>query len=385
MPKKETTKRAVIILPTYNEAENITPLVEKLLPIISSEKLYEFYILFVDDNSPDGTAEVVKRLTKKYPTIHLITGQKKGLGVAYIRGMHYAVDRLGADILFEMDSDLSHDPALISQFLRKIEEGYDLVVGSRYIPGGSIPADWPFSRKLMSVIGNKIVRYGLMIPWIHEWSNGYRALKSNVFEKISPGLQKYAGYTFQIAMLHRTKLAGFRITEIPCEFVDRTWGKSKFAVMDYIPNVLKYIALHSSFVRFFITGLIGFIIDFTLAYIFIHSFYLFKPTANALSGEIAIMVNFIINNFWSFNHKRISGGKRMFARKFAQFNFVALGAISIQFVGMYIALSLFGDSVIPFGTYAIPSWILYKIFIIALFLVPYSYFMYNRFIWRSQE
>ena len=224
-----------------------------------------------------------------------------------------------------------------------------------------------------------------MMPHIHEWTNGYRAMRSKVFQEISPGLDEYKGYIFQIASMHRVVKGNYKIAEIPVNFNDRKYGTSKIVPTEYIPDILKYILINSSFIKFVVTGLVGFTIDFSIAYLLIHSFYFHKPTANALSGEIAIMGNFFLNNFWSFQHKQISGGREVFAKKFLMFNIVAIGAITIQYVGMYGALHLFGDTVLPIGTLLVPSWILYKVFIIAFFLIPYSYFMYNRFIWRSKE
>ena len=339
----------------------------------------------VDDRSPDGTADRVRNLMKQYPEINLQEGKKEGLGAAYIRGMQYAIDHMHADILFEMDADLSHDPALVPAFLRQIEQGYDFVIGNRYIKGGAIPENWPWYRKLFSRCANIVVRFGLMLPEYHEWSSGYRAIRSSVFRTVSQGLKKYRGYTFQIAFMHRTIREGYKVGEVPLKFVDRKWGKSKIIPYEYIPNVFRYVFLNSSFVKFFITGTIGFAVDFTIAYMLINSFDLHKPTANALSGEVAIATNFTINNFWSFSHKRIRGGFPAYLKKFLHFNLVASGAIAIQWIGMYLALDIFGDRLISTGIVNVQSWLVYKIFIIILFIIPYSYFMYNRFIWPHSK
>src|SRR5687767_9150889 len=132
--------KVVVIIPTYNEKENI----ERLIPILEEEifpkiKKHEFHILVVDDNSPDGTADAVKTLAKKYSNIKLNEGENKGLGAAYVRGMKYAVDEMKADVVFEFDADHSHDPTKIPVFMDKIDEGFDMVIGTRYSQGGSIP------------------------------------------------------------------------------------------------------------------------------------------------------------------------------------------------------------------------------------------------------
>lgn len=370
MQKKQ---KAVIILPTYNEAESIKILIDKLQKVFTKLTDYDFAILVVDDNSPDGTAKIVKNLQKKYQNIELILGEKKGLGVAYVRGMRYAVDKMAADVLFEMDSDLSHDPNTIAKFLKEIKRGAEYVVGSRYIKGGSIPQNWAWQRKLYSLLGNLIVRYGLMIPRIKEWSNGYRAVRSYVFNAIKPGLDKYSGYTFQIASLHRTIRSGYAVSEIPIVFTDRKYGKSKFEVLDYAPNVLKYILFNSSFIRFCTVGFSGFLINLIGLEVFYH-LGLRPWQAAAVGAEFAIISNFILNNFWSFSHKKI-GEKQSVPTKFIQFNTVAVGAIIIQAAVVGLGTNYFGDE----------SRLIFLVLAIGFFVVPYSYFMYNHFIWKDNK
>ncbi|KKR50265.1 MAG: Dolichyl-phosphate beta-D-mannosyltransferase [Microgenomates group bacterium GW2011_GWC1_41_8] len=376
----------VIILPTYNEADNIRQLIKQLTDVFKQEEeAYQFSILVVDDMSPDKTADIVQELQKRHSNIELLLGEKRGLGAAYVRGMHYAVDKMQADILFQMDSDLSHDPKVIPSFLRKIEQGADYVVGSRYISGGSIPENWGIDRKIYSIAGNLVIRFGLMIPRIHEWTSGYRAMRTEVFRKIRHGLEKYRGYIFQIASMHRVVKAHFAIAEVPISFIDRKYGKSKIIPKEYIPDILRYILLNSSFVRFFITGLFGFGLDFSIAAFLIYMLHMFEPTANAISAAIAVSSNFLINNYWSFNHKKITGGLPVYIRKYMQFVIVAVGSVGIQWLGMYIAFHTLGEQDIIVGTFNIHPWIVYKICIIIFFIIPYSYLMYNRVIWRAPE
>lgn len=383
MPQRNNKPHVVFVLPTYNESDNIPKLLPKLMPVLKQQKDYVFSILFVDDNSPDGTQQEIKKQQKKYSNIHLLTGKKKGLGAAYVKGMRYAIDKMNADILFEMDSDLSHDPKEIPQFLNAIEQGADYVVGSRYMPGGSIPKNWGFDRKLYSFLGNIIVRAGLMIPRLREWSSGYRALKKEVFQEIEEGLDGYVGYTFQIASLHRVYISGYTILEVPIQFTDRKYGESKFDVMDYAPNVLSYIVTNSSFIRFVVTGLFGFGVDFGIASMLVFGLAVYEPIANALSAAVAITTNFLINNFWSFSYKKIQGGARTMAKKYAQFIVVAIGSVFIQGVGMYLALSYFGDTILDLFGITFHSWILYKVLIIGFLIIPYSYIMYNKIIWKK--
>lgn len=365
--------KIIIILPTYNEVDNIKTLIKELQEIFSSLSKYDFSILVVDDNSPDRTADKVRKLQKKHKNIFLLTGPKRGLGAAYVRGMKYAIEKLKAEVFFEMDADLSHNPKLIPCFLAEIEKGADLVIGSRYINGGSIPAEWAMHRKIFSIIGNFIVRFGLMLPQIHEWTSGYRAIKREVFEKINDGLNKFTGYTFQVAFLHRTVQAGFKVVEVPLNFVDRRYGKSKIAPLDYISNIILYILLNSSFIRFCVVGTIGFIINV----IGLETFYRLglKPgPAAALGAEFAIVSNFILNNFWTFSHKKIKRGGNVL-RKFLQFNLVAVGAVIIQWLVVGLGTDIFGDQ----------TRFLFLVLAVIVFVIPYSYFMYNRFIWRRSK
>lgn len=173
--------KVVVIIPTYNEKGNI----EKLINILEEEifptiKNHNMNILVADDSSPDGTADTVKELMKKWKNLDINVGEKHGLGAAYVRAMTYAIDK-GAEIMFEMDADLQHDPKKIPEFLKKIDEGYDMVIGTRYSQGGSIPQNWPIKRKIFSVFGNLLVRFILLKFSIHDWTGGYRALKKKCF------------------------------------------------------------------------------------------------------------------------------------------------------------------------------------------------------------
>ena len=153
-------KRVVVIIPTYNEKGNVTPVTQALSNVFKTLKNYDPYILFVDDQSPDGTSKVIKSLINKYSFVKLLENKRKGgLGHAYKKGMIYALDKLKADIVFEFDADLSHDPSKIPLMLGSIESGSQLVLGSRYMVGGGIPSNWPWYRKFLSVIGNIFIRF----------------------------------------------------------------------------------------------------------------------------------------------------------------------------------------------------------------------------------
>lgn len=376
-------KRAVIVMPTYNEAGNINKIIKEIFALKNKVKGWDLHLLVVDDNSPDQTGTLVKKLQTQYPNLHLISGKKQGLGKAYVRGFEYVLEKFAADLVFEMDADLSHPVNLIPKMLLQIEKGADFVIGSRNIRGGSIPKNWGLHRKIFSSLGNLIVRLGFMNFRIHDWTSGYRAIKTDFIRPVLKKMGKYSGYVFQIALLDKAIKQGLMIREIPLRFKDREKGVSKIQAFNYIYTIFAYIFQNSPFIKYVLTGFMGFAVDFGFAYLFITGFKLMKPIANSLSAELAIIFNFFMNNFWSFRHKQIQGGFKTYVFKFLLFNLVSSGAILIQGLGMYLALQVFGDKTVTLGTFSLAGWILYKILIVGFLVIPYSYFMYNKVIWRK--
>ena len=369
--------KTTIILPTYNEKENIGPLIEAIETVFRQIRNHSMSILVVDDNSPDGTAAEVKAKQKKYENLHLITGKKEGLGKAYLRGMDYASDKLGAEVMFEMDADFSHDPKLIPKFLEKIDQGYDLVVGSRYIKGGSIPSNWGIHRKTFSIFGNLIVRTMLFNFSQHEWTNGYRAIRTNLYQKIRNDLLDFTGYTFQVASLHKAQLVGAKIAEIPNRFVDRVYGKSKIG-KEYIINLLKYLILTDltnppRFFRFLVVGTIGFVTQATLFAVFKR--LTITEIANAIGFSAAVTSNFLLNNFWTFSDrkKHLSLG---IIPDYVKFYIFSIGALIIQTISISTTKFIFGHSeMVDWGGFVLGV-------LIGLFV---NYTIYNKIIWKKKK
>lgn len=376
-------KKAIIVLPSYNEREGIKVLVPEIFSIAEKIENWSIEILVVDDNSPDGTADEVKRLQKTYPkALHLLKGKKEGLGRAYVRGFGYAIENLNPHVLFEMDADGQHPATLIPAFLKKIEAGSDFVIGSRYIKGGSIPENWTIDRKFYSIVGSLVAQFGFMNFKVRDWTSGFRCIKASFLKNILTEMNNHNGYVFQIALLDKAFKKHLHISEVPLNFVDRLNGESKFSSIQFIMDALMYILFESSFVKFAFVGGMGFLVDFGFAALFIHFFNMFKPTANALSAEMAIIFNFFANNFWSFKHKQIVDSH---VKQFFKFNLVSSGSVFMQWYGMKLALDMFGDHVVPqpFSFLELHSWMIYKVVIIACFIIPYSYVMYNAFIWKG--
>ncbi|HTH55456.1 MAG TPA: polyprenol monophosphomannose synthase [Cyclobacteriaceae bacterium] len=220
---------ALVIIPTYNEKENIVQIINA---VIAQPK--DFDLLIIDDNSPDGTAELVKQQQARYNTdsetkLHLIQrAGKLGLGTAYIEGFRFAISK-GYDYILEMDADFSHDPRDLQRlYFACSEDGFDLSVGSRYSKGVNV-VNWSMKRVLMSYFASRYVRIITGIP-LHDTTAGFVCYKKPVLEKIPLERIKFVGYAFQIEMKFLAWKYGFKITEVPIVFTDRTLGESKMSV-----------------------------------------------------------------------------------------------------------------------------------------------------------
>jgi dolichol-phosphate mannosyltransferase len=240
-------KDKLVIIPTYNELENIQDMV---LAVMGLEG--DFELLIIDDNSPDGTAEIVKKLKKEFPErLHLIQREgKQGLGTAYLEGFRYGLMN-GYQFIFEMDADFSHNPKdLIRLYTTCAEEGYDMAIGSRYITGVNV-VNWPMGRVLMSFFASKYVQFITGMP-IKDATAGFKCYSRRVLEAINLDKIRFIGYAFQIEMKFTAWRLGFRIKEIPIIFTDRTRGTSKMSTHIFREAVLGviYMKIKSFFVRY---------------------------------------------------------------------------------------------------------------------------------------
>ncbi len=214
-------KKTIVVIPTYNERENIERMLPEVLGVGDSIE-----ILVVDDNSPDGTSEAVEAARRIEPRIHLLRREGKlGLGSAYRDGFRAAID-LGADFIMEMDADFSHDPKYIADFLRVIDVA-DVVLGSRYLSGVNV-INWPISRLILSYGANLYTRIVTGMP-ILDATGGFKCFRREVLEQIDFASSRSDGYSFQIELNYRCWKGGFRIREIPIVFVDRHSGSSKMS------------------------------------------------------------------------------------------------------------------------------------------------------------
>jgi dolichol-phosphate mannosyltransferase len=215
--------RATVCLPTYNERENLPRMIEALRPVLRDDDR----VLVIDDNSPDGTGEVADALAAAHPFVAVLhRPHKEGLGRAYIAGFERALAE-GAELVLEMDCDFSHDPADVPRLIEAAENGADLVLGSRYVPGGGT-RNWGLARRLISRGGS--VYTGLFLHMgVKDPTGGFKCFRRQVLEQLDLDSVTPRGYAFQIEMTYRAKQAGFKVVEIPITFVDRVVGQSKMS------------------------------------------------------------------------------------------------------------------------------------------------------------
>lgn len=386
-------QKAIVIVPTYNERDNIQRVIPILNDVFKKIKGWQMGILVVDDSSPDKTYDVVEDLKKTNKQLFLLINKKKsGLGGAYLKGMEYAFNTLKADVVFEFDADLSHDPTKIPLFLDDIEKGSEMVLGSRYIRGGGIPDDWGFHRKFLSVVGNIVIMLVLTDFRIRDWTGGYRAITEKVYRAVEPEMhgERFTGYTFQIGFLHKAVRKGFKITEVPFKFVDRTIGQSKLGP-EYIKNNLMYLLkvrfyeiVSNRIFKFGVVGATGALIQLTSLYVLFNVLSLPYQLAFFLAIEVAVLSNFTINNVWTFSDRKLSLGQMPF--KFVQFNLASAGSILIQqgiaLFGQFV-IGLFTLFTVPFIGFEIGTSLVYAVvgILIGMF---WNFFAYNAFIWKKK-
>jgi dolichol-phosphate mannosyltransferase len=216
----------VIVLPTYNERENLRHALGRIREVADGHKV-QLHTLIVDDNSPDGTGDLADELAREVPDVSVLhRAGKEGLASAYFAGFREALG-MGAERIFEMDADLSHDATYLPHFLRCVDQGADVVLGSRYVKGGGVE-NWSLSRRVISRGGCLYAQTILGLPY-HDLTGGYKCFRRTVLEAIDLDAVNAKGYGFQIEMTYRAHKLGFKVVELPIIFVDRKVGESKMS------------------------------------------------------------------------------------------------------------------------------------------------------------
>lgn len=394
-------KSAVVIIPTYNEKDNIVTTVGRLLEVFKDINNWSMEILVVDDTSPDKTYELVREMQKKTPELHLLLNKKKsGLGGAYLAGMAYAFVKLQADLVFEFDADLSHDPKKIPELLKAIDSGSDMVLGSRYVAGGGIPKEWGLHRKFLSIFGNLIIMIVLTRFSIRDWTSGFRAITKKVYDSVHPQLssERFSGYTFQIGFLYTAVKMGFKVSEVPIIFADRTLGHSKLGP-EYLKNTLLFIfkvrlqeIFASRIFKFAVVGATGAAIQLSsltlyrfivpeFSYSFVTTFFV----ATFASIETAIIANFFLNNIWTFADRQLEKGRKLL--KFIQFNLTSAGSLLIQLLIAALGEATIGLKplfTVPFVGFVVESGLIFAVTGILVGMV-WNFFAYTTFIWKKKK
>lgn len=384
--------RVVNMIATYNEKENVGPMVEALEEIARKCPKYEFVNLIVDSHSPDGTGDLVREMAKKRKNLHLLE-TPRGLGISLIQGYQHAMKELKADIIIPNDVDFQWDPYLITEMLKKLEEGYDVVVASRHVEGGN--DNFSSFRKLTHFVSNTLFNY----YWagIHEakdLAGNFKAIRvKNVLDKVNLDKLNVRGFVIQSTMIYELSKTEAKFAEVPAVFQDRRAGQSKVGLnTQFIKDIFETIKNSTrirfertpwmpKFFKFGIVGGFGFLVNFFGLMIFSRAFKslpfeigVINFVANALAAELSIISNFTGNNLWTFSQEKITSFGQV-VKKFTAFNLSSIvGGILVPSTIVGLGTQLLGDQ--------------YKQLLLVLaifgFTVPYNWFIYNKLIWKKK-
>lgn len=388
-----------VVLPTYNEKANIENTVKRVLEQEKSLPGWEVDIVIADDiRSKDGTEELAKRLAKQDKRVHLIKAEP-GLGVGLIKGHQYALQHLHPSVLAQLDADGQAVPDVLVRLVGAIEEGYTLAIGSRFIKGGKNKLS--LTRRLFTYGASLFYRLTVG-PWdIKEVTNSARAFTTPLFRKINLDRLPWKEPTFiiQPAFLHEAILAGAKYKEVPLVFRNRQEGYSKNKVFNYTYDVVTYcidvlinkLGIRIKFfylarraktiVKFSLVGTVGTMVDFLFYKIFINNFGLPPASSKGISTEIAIINNFLMNNFWTFRYRRT---KTNIWQKFGIFNLVSLGGLIIGVLIVKLLHSYYGDGFV----YLFNRAIAYNNFYFFATIPPvllWNFTVNHLITWRHQE
>ena len=313
---------------------------ELLLRVFNAFKRasHELHVLVVDDRSPDGTAEVVRELAQRYPTLHLLSGEKRGLGEAYQRGFRWALDHLKPDLLLQMDADLQHPADLLPLFVTLTNYQFSLVIGSRFAPGGATP-DFSFRRRAMSLFGNGLIRLLGGLPRIHDCTSGFRCIKASLIEKCDLSFLSTRGYSFQSSLLCELLRNGARPVEIPMVFGARGSGTSKLTLRDQVEFLLNIGKIRfrrsEEFIKFCVVGASGVVVNVGLYYLLTRFAGLALEIASPIAIECSILWNLGLNDLWTFRRRQTAA---RFPKRFPRFHGVS-GVAALVNYGLLVLLA----------------------------------------------
>ncbi len=392
--------KVVAIIMTYNEKENVGPQMDAWLKIAKENPKYQFEVLIVDGNSPDGTGEIVKKHHQKHENIKLLSGPRMGYGKELVKGYKYAIEELKADIVIPIDVDFQWDPFLTPKLLKKIDEGYDVVVASRGVPGGE--DHFTLFRKLTHWASDTLLAYYWAgIKEVKDHAGAFKAIRvKGILDQVQFKNLDVVGFVVQMKTIYELSKTKAKFYEVPAIYGLRKAGEPTTVGLKSLPRFFKYIFEYfivatkvriersQQVIKFGIVGFIGFIVNTIGLELFV-LFGLRPSISGMLGAEMAIVSNFILNNFWTFAAKKIVSLRKT-PIKFLQFNLTSVGAIIIQGVTIEAGTLVFGNLMnnlfsgllTPlFGDNG------YRFFfIIGIgFGMIWNYFAYTTFIWKTRK
>lgn len=369
----------VIVIPTYNEAKNIGRMIQALAEEVKKMPQHTWKLLVVDDSSPDGTGELVTKKAQELPFVHLLVQkEKKGLGVAYTTGFNYAMRTLSADYVMEMDADFQHDPSDVTRLIAELDKGADYVIGSRFITGGSIPKEWAFYRKVLSVGGNIFTKLVLGVFSVNDFTSGFKASRVKGFvDTIDLVHILSGGFAYKVDLLYKMHLLGAKIKEVPIAFGLRKDGDSKMERNNMADTLRVVISLRINhekrLLKFLVVGLTGLFVDEGL-FNLLRLTPLGSHNATLISGLSAMATTYLLNNYWSFSDTKVLGVANRVKSIVLYFGFSYLPIILRSFLIVYTT-SLFGD------TFVVSN--ITQILGILLGLI-WNFTVYSKIIWRNK-
>ena len=329
-------ERVCVVLPTYNEIDNVEAMVRQILAVFEPSEATDIKLLVVDDESPDGTGEKVAELAQDDARIELLSGEKKGLGSAYSRGFQRVLEDEKFDAVVQMDADFSHAPTDLPRLINGLAST-DVVVGSRYTAGGSIDQSWGRRRRWMSKGGNLFARYVAGLYKVQDCTAGFKAIRTEKLRAAYPLRFAVQGYVFQVALLHSLTISGAKVDEIPIHFNDRKAGSTKLGIRDVVEFFVHVwwlrLLSRKTFVKFAFTGLTGVVVNLG-CFALLRSLDVHAYLSSAIAIETSIIWNFFLNNFWTFRDRSISTRNRVRGVKFNVVSLFTLGISFATFVGL---------------------------------------------------
>lgn len=302
-------KKVVVVIPTYNERENLGSLLEALQEQFGRMH-HSMHILVVDDNSPDGTAEVAREAGRRWGNVRLLSGEKRGLGVAYVRGFEHALHEMGADAVMQMDADFSHNPADVPRLVAPLEADADFVIGSRYVRGGQAPENWGPLRRGISWVANLGARFIAGLYGVHDCTNGFRAIRGSLLDRIELTDAAPRGYAILMYLVYQAQSLGGRVREVPVSFSNRARGESKLRLTDVVEFFINAWWIRydrrDKFYRLAAGGLSGMAANIAAIAALRELAGLPAILASALAIEVSVVYSFAWRDFWALAARRRS-------------------------------------------------------------------------------